>query len=138
MTDKYPRDLDEDLEALEDGVVPVQAEIGEAAEAVSEEWSTIVRFRGNPLSRELDAGAGVPADTILGHLANMVMALASAIYMSEDRIADGGNVTQWVPLTLTDAKRLHARIEAVRLELVECFDRQAMLDTSAHADNLPI
>lgn len=134
MSQYQPHDLDES--ALDDAEA-VEAEVGVQAEAVPEEWSTVVRFRADPYSRELEAGPKVPADTILGHLANALTVLGMAISFSEGRVADGGEVTMWAPITVEDAARIRSRILAVQEELVDAFERQQMLDTSAHADNLP-
>ncbi len=118
---------------------PVEAEVGEPAEAVDEEdWSTIVRFRNNPLTRPLEAGTGaIPPAPLLEHLDIALGMLELSIRWQEARTADNGTVTNWATLSVHDAARLRARIGAVRDELIECFERQAMLDTSAHADNLP-
>ena len=145
MTDQHHTHLNElDVEALARQRAdlmgpfspPVQAEIGEPAEAVPEEWSTIVRFRGDPLGRKFGAGEIEPA-TILGHLAISLAVLERACAVSESRMSDGGKVTLWAPLSVVDAVRIRTRLEAIVEELAATFERQAMLDTSVHADNLP-
>ncbi len=118
---------------------PEFADVGESPE----DRETIIRFEDDPRDHLVPAllSSGevnpvIPPDTLLGHLGNVIQVLEGAILSAEPRVDDGDLPTSWATMRLEEAVATVSRLRAIHKLLRDAFERQDMLDTGAHADNL--